>query len=250
MSVMLSLFRRWHLRKLLNQQLGRDRVKWLQESVAAYQKLDASMRRRLEQIAAVMLARCHWEGCEGLVLRDEMRTRIAGHAAVMLLGAKDYYFDSVSVILLFPGIIRRRDQSRQSPTVGEAWSNGGIVLSLPEVERIGVDENGHNVVIHEFAHHLDGRDGEMGGSIPFSSTADQAAWARVAAMEYEQLLKDVSHRRATVFDPYGATNEAEFFAVASEAFFEQPHQTRHHHEELFDLMAKFYQIDPRAWSER
>lgn len=247
---MFSLFRRWHLRRLLNQPLGRDRAEWLNQYVAAHQKLDASMRRRLEQIVAVMLARCNWEGCEGLVLRDEMRTRIAGHAAVMLLGAQDYYFDSVSVILVFPGIIRRRDQSRQSPTVGEAWSNGGIVLSWPEVERIGIDRNEHNVVIHEFAHHLDGRDGEMGGSIPFSSTADQAEWARVAAMEYEQLSKDVSRRRTTVLDPYGATNEAEFFAVASEAFFEQPHRTRQHHQELFDLMAKFYQIDPRVWNER
>lgn len=246
---MLSLFRRWHIRRLLNQPLSPDRAQWLKASIAAHQRLDDPMRRRLEQIVAVMLARCHWEACEGLVLRDEMRTRIAGHAAVMLLGAKDYYFDSVSVILVFPGVIRRRDQSRQSPTVGEAWSNGGVVLSWAEVERIGTDGNAHNVVIHEFAHHLDGRDGEMGGSIPFSSTADQADWTRVAAIEYEQLLEDVQRRRATVFDPYGATNQAEFFAVASEAFFEQPNRTRYHHQDLFDLLTKFYQIDPRAWND-
>jgi MtfA peptidase len=59
----------------------------------------------------------------------------------------------------------------------------------------------------------------------------------------------VRRRRATVFDPYGATNEAEFFAVASEAFFEQPNRTHYHHQELFDLLAKFYQIDPRAWND-
>jgi Mlc titration factor MtfA (ptsG expression regulator) len=246
---MFSLFRRWHIRRLLNQPLSADRIQWLKVHLAAHQKLDDLLRRRLEQIVAVMLARCHWEGCEGLVLSDEMRTRIAGHAAVMLLGSKDYYFDSVSVILVFPDIIRRRDQSRRSPTVGEAWSNGGVVLSWPEVERIGIDANEHNVVIHEFSHHLDGRDGEMGGSIPFSSSVDQAEWARVAAMEYEQLLADIRHRRATVFDPYGATNEAEFFAVASEAFFEQPNRTRYHHQELFDLLTKFYQIDPRVWND-
>lgn len=246
---MFSLFRRWQIRRLLNQPLGRDRSGWLKDHIAAHQKLDAPMRRRLEQIVTVMLARCDWEGCEGLVLREEMRTRIAGHAAVMLLGAKDYYFDSVSVILVYPGVIRRHDQSRRSPAVGEAWSNGGVVLSWPEVERIGIDGNKHNVVVHEFAHHLDGRDGEMGGSIPFTSTADQAEWSRIAAMEYGQLLDDVRHRRATVFDPYGATNEAEFFAVASEAFFEQPNRTDHHHQELFDLLTKFYQIDPRVWND-
>lgn len=247
---MLSLFRRWHLRRLLSQPLPAERADCLKKHVSAYSKMSASLQRRLEQIVAVMLARCNWEGCEGLVLRDEMRTRIAGHAAVMLLGAKDYYFDSVSVVLVYPGIICRRGEARQGPAVGEAWSNGGIVLSWPEVERIGVYENEHNVVVHEFAHHLDGRDGEMGGSIPFSSAADQAAWARVSATEYEQLLEDVSRRRATVLDPYGATNEAEFFAVASEAFFEQPHTTRTHHQELFDLMVKFYQIDPRLWCDR
>jgi len=246
---MLPIFRRWHIHRITNQPLGRDQVKWLSTHVAAYRKLDATMQRRLEQIVAVMLARCHWEGCEGLELSDEMRTRIAGHAAVMLLGANDYYFDSVAVILVFPGIIRRRDQSRHSPTVGEAWSNGGVVLSWPEVDRIGTDGSPHNVVIHEFAHHLDGRDGEMGGSIPFTSTADQAEWSRVAAMEYEQLLKDISNRRATVLDPYGATNEAEFFAVASEAFFEQPNRMCHNHQELFDLMTKFYQSDPRSWND-
>jgi Mlc titration factor MtfA (ptsG expression regulator) len=246
---MFSLFRRWHIRKVLQQPLRRDRKQWLHDHVAAYRKLDLALQLRLEQVVAVMLARCHWEGCEGLVLCDEMCTRIAGHAAVMLLGAEDYYFDSVAAILVFPGIIRRRDSSRRSPTVGEAWQNGGVVLSWPEVQRIGTDSTKHNVVVHEFAHHLDGRDGEMGGSIPFSSNADQVRWAQVAAMEYSRLVDDVRHHRGSVFDPYGATNEAEFFAVASEAFFEQPNRMEKHHQDLFELMTTFYQVDPRIWND-
>jgi Mlc titration factor MtfA (ptsG expression regulator) len=246
---MLSLFRRWHIHRILSQPLGCDRKQWLKDHVVAYHKMAPALQLRLEQIVAVMLARCHWEGCEDLVLRDEMRTRIAGHAAVMLLGAQDYYFDSVSAILVFPGIIRRSDSSGRSLTVGEAWQNGGVVLSWPEVQRIGTDLTKHNVVVHEFAHHLDGRDGEMGGSIPFSSNADQARWTHVATLEYARLVEDVRHHRGTVFDPYGATNEAEFFAVASEAFFEQPNRMEKHHQDLFELMMKFYQIDPRLWGE-
>jgi len=247
---MLSLYRRWRIRQLIRQPLSAQRTRWLSDHVAAYTSLEASKRRRLEQIALVMIQRCHWEGCDGLALTDQMRTQIAGHAAVMLLGAHDYYFDSVTAILVYPGVIRRRHEGHRSPTVGEAWANGGVVLSWPEVEAIGRGGGGHNVVIHEFAHHLDGRDGEMGGSIPFSSSSDQALWQQVATEEYERLVEDVRHRRHTVLDPYGATNEAEFFAVSSEAFFEQPHRMCQQHRELFDLLVRFYQTDPRAWNNR
>jgi Mlc titration factor MtfA (ptsG expression regulator) len=247
---MLSLYRRWRIRQILRQPLSPERARWLSEHVAAYSSLEPPMRRRLEQIALVMIQRCHWEGCEGLAVTDQMRTLVAGHAAVMLLGAHDYYFDSVTAILVYPGVIRRSHEGRQSPTVGEAWANGGVVLSWPEVEGIGRGSRGHNVVIHEFAHHLDGSDGEMGGSIPFSSSNDQTLWQRVATQEYERLVDDVHHRRRTVLDPYGATNEAEFFAVSSESFFEQPHLMCQHHTELFELLVRFYQMDPRAWNDR
>lgn len=244
---MLSLFRRWHLRRLLGQRLEQAQLEILREHVGVYRRLNPDLQRRLEQIVLVMLAQRHWEGCEGLAVTDAMRTRVAGHAAVMLLGAEDYYFDSVTAILIFPGDIQRTGDGPGLVNLGEAWSNGGVVLSWPEVQRISRDRDGQNVVIHEFAHHLDGLDGEMAGSIPFNNGEDQARWQQVANQEYEQLVRAVQLGRPTLLDPYGATNRAEFFAVSSECFFELPGPMYREHSELFDLLRRFYQIDPLQW---
>ncbi len=244
---MLSLFRRWTRRRLLRQPFDSARREILQQHLAAYRRLSPQLRRRLEQIVAVMIAELHWEGCEGLRVTDGMRTRIAGHAAVMLLGAEDYYFDSVTAILIFPHEIQRNGEYANGFNAGEAWDNGGVVLAWPEVLAIGQRHPGENVVIHEFAHHLDGLDGEMAGSIPFNHPDDQIRWEQVAAREYEQLIDDVQRGRPTVLDPYGTTDRAEFFAVCSECFFEQPHRLQQAHGELFELLLRFYQCDPRLW---
>lgn len=240
---MLRFFRRWHIRRLLREGLTPQQLRWLRERVPIRERLRPEQRQRYDQIVRVMIERCPWEGCEGLVVTDEMRTLISGHAAVMLLATNDFYFDSVQAILIYPGtIIRNREENPVA--VGEAWSNGGIVLSWPEVRAIPYYRGGRNVVIHEFAHHLDGRDGEMGGSPPFKNPADQARWNEIAEAEFEQLVDDSRRDRATVLDPYGATNMAEFFAVASECFFERPNELREEHPELFEMLKLFYGFAP------
>jgi MtfA peptidase len=194
-----------------------------------------------------MIARRSWEGCEGLKLTPEMQLLVSAQAAFMLLGTADYHFDSVNTILLFPGIVNRKRHDGLSGNIGEAWANGGIVLSWPDVRSIAGLRNGHNVVIHEFAHHLDGLDGEMGGSIPFNNRADQDRWDKVSARELQQLITDIRMGQPTLLDEYGATNRAEFFAVASECFFELPHAMQQEHAELFELLTRFYHVNPCDW---
>ena len=104
-----------------------------------------------------------------------------------------------------------------------------------------------NVVIHEFAHHLDGLDGEMGGSIPFPSRADEQRWCNVATREFERLVADVRQGKSTLFDEYGTHSLAEFFAVASECFFEKPVEMERRYFDLFELMQMFYRVNPLAW---
>lgn len=244
---MFSCFRSWKIGRILRRPVSANTRRWLRRYVRPYLAMPPPEQRRLEQITTVMLERLHWEGCDGLAIDDQMRTCVAGNAAMMLLGSNDYYFDSVSAILLFPGIIRRDDPDSIGPTLGEAWPNGGVVLAWPEASRCGQLTDGRNVVVHEFAHHLDGRDGEMGGDLPFVSDQDQRDWNRVAAAEYQRLVAQVSRRRATFLDPYGATNRAEFFAVCSEVFFELPRDLQHYHPQLFELLRRFYAVDPRRW---
>jgi MtfA peptidase len=244
---MMSWFHRWRSAGQSTFSLDERQKPFLQLHVPAYARLAPTSRDRYEIAVAKMSARRNWEGCEGLKVIAEMRLLVSAHAAFMLLGTQDYFFDSVNTILLFPGVVKRKRHDMPSGNIGEAWANGGIVLSWPDVRSIGRYESGHNVVIHEFAHHLDGLDGEMGGSIPFNNRTDQARWDEVSAQELQQLTDDIRMGHPTLLDAYGATNRAEFFAVASECFFELPHAMKQEHAELFDLLTRFYHVNPCDW---
>lgn len=218
----------------------------LQAQVPAYKRLAPRQRTRHETCVKVLVAEQTWEGCEGLAVSEEMKVTIAGHAAVMLLGAGEYYFDSVTTVLVFPDVIERTSDGVVTHNVGEAWDSGSVIVSWSEVE-LARREDGRNIVIHEFAHHLDGRDGEMGGSIPFRDRPTQLRWEEVASREFDQHVAAVASGTRTLLDAYGATNRAEFFAVCSEAFFERPHRLCKRHPDLHELLTKFYQLDPRDW---
>ena len=242
---MLRFFRRLHIRRLIGEKLDPRQTEWIDRRVSMRRRMSVRQRERHEAIVRVMLGRCRFEGCEGLEVTDEIRTLIAGHAAVMLLGSDDYYFDKVGSIIVFPGTIVR-SQGDDRLTLGEAWPNGGIVLSWPEVRATGYHRRGRNVVIHEFAHHLDGLDGEMGGSLHFSRREDQLRWNEISGEEFARLCEDVEDGYDTLLDPYGATNMAEFFAVTSEAFFEDPWSLRDEHPALYAMLELYYGFDPRC----
>jgi Mlc titration factor MtfA (ptsG expression regulator) len=215
--------------------------------VWAYRGLNAQQRKRFEDCVRIMVGERRWEGHRELNPTQEMQLTIAGHASLMLLGATDYYFQTVTTILIFPVMIKRSNNGRTTMSTGEAWQSGGVLLSWPEVVANGRGRDGHNVVIHEFAHHLDGLDGEMGGSIPFVRKADQRRWHEVSNREFNRLEEDVRMGRPTLLDAYGTHSMAEFFAVVSECFFEMPAEMHHRHPDLFALMKVFYQVDPLDW---
>jgi Mlc titration factor MtfA (ptsG expression regulator) len=135
----------------------------------------------------------------------------------------------------------------ESETVrlGEAWKDGVVVLAWDEVRRGATDpHDGHNVVLHEFAHQLDQQDGSADGAPILDHTSQYETWARVLSEEFEQLRRDAELGRASVLDEYGATNPAEFFAVATECFFEKPIPLRRKHPELYEALKTYYRQDP------
>lgn len=109
------------------------------------------------------------------------------------------------------------------------------------------DSDGHNVTLHEFAHQLDGQGTGMDGAPVLSSRARYHDWAFVLGKEYEALIDKLHRGHHTLLDPYAATNPPEFFAVATEFFFEKPGQMKRQHRELYDELAGFYQQDPADW---
>ncbi len=111
----------------------------------------------------------------------------------------------------------------------------------------GNSEDGYNGVLHEFAHQLDQEDGAAGGAPILEERSAYKSWARVLGAEYRELLDDVAHHHRSLLDRYGATNPAEFFAVATETFFEKPHQMQRKHPELFDELKSYFKVDPTEW---
>ena len=224
----------------------------IEESVSFFDRWPESVRQKHATAVKILINEKHWEGCDDLVLTEEIQTAIAAQAAIMLVGVENYYFDALHTLLIFPENYEREIQdglvrSEQS-LAGEAWQDGRISLSWAQVQHgFMYPEDGHNVVIHEFAHHIDAVSGSMDGRPVLSQNSDQRLWNQVSQREYQQLVHEVQSMKPTLLDSYGATNEAEFFAVASEFFFELPDLLSREHALLYDLLVKLYCVDPREW---
>ena len=203
----------------------------------------------------VFLAEKHFEGCGGMQVTDEVRVTIAAQACVLLLHRDTDYYPGLSSILVYPtaylvpggrmpdGLVTEEPQAR----LGESWTRGAVVLGWDSVLSGASDlHDGHNVVLHEFAHQLDQEDGAGDGAPTLPRRSMYVAWARVLGHDFEQLVHDTEHHHRTLIDKYGATNPAEFFAVATETFFEKPRPLRSKHPALYLQLKEFYQQDPAA----
>jgi MtfA peptidase len=222
---------------------------------AAYLAADAAARLRdnLRIFAAEKL----WVGCGGLDVTDEMRLTIAALACLLVLEIRPtYHYDRIKSVLLYPGSYRWPRSQRMggvevfgSPAVaGEAWPRSPIVLSWQAVlDGVRDPHDGHNVVFHEFAHHLDDIEGGVDGTPPLENRQQYRIWDKVLEREYRRLVKAARTGAPSLFDYYGATNEGEFFAVATECFFECGKAMHDEHPELYEILRGFYRQDTAAW---
>lgn len=253
---MFGWFRKRRRKKILAQSWPEGWDLHLQRNVRLTWQMSDEQTQALKARVKVFVVEKHWEGCDGLELTQEMQVTIAAQACLMLLGVNDYYFDNVKSVLIYPKAFQRQTSDGVSDgqsqyRAGEAWQGGPIILSWKDSLQGGRNEDdGRNVVIHEFAHALDGLDGEMGGSVMFNDQESAQAWSRVVEAGFAELCEAKETNRRTLLDHYGATNRAEFFAVASETFFEQPRELSEEHGELFGLLKKYYRVDPIAWQRR
>jgi len=132
--------------------------------------------------------------------------------------------------------------------LGESWDRGKVILSWDDVGKDAKNmTSGHNVVLHEFAHQLDFEGGSANGAPLLRGRGSYQRWAEVLSSEYASLCQRNSSGLKDVMDNYGSCNPAEFFAVATEAFFEKPHILQQQHPELYDELREYYCVDPREW---
>jgi len=248
--------KRWRKQRLLNKAFPQQWQHILTERLPVYTVLQEQERHKLEQLIHLFLDDKEFYGCAGLEVTDVMKVCIAAEACLLLLGQSGPIYPKLQSILVYPtGFLAKRDLHQEDGTVvagehhllGESWGNGRVILSWDDVEQGARDfTDGHNVVLHEFAHQLDSASGSANGAPPLRSNSYQT-WAKVFSDNFEDLQTRVLHGRPTVMDGYGATNPAEFFAVATETFFEKPDQLLKRRPELFQELQQYYRLDPRDW---
>ena len=222
--------------------------------LAFYRKLPAALQSELQQKLKAFLHEKAFIGCDGLVVTDEMRVTIAAQACLLLLNRPTNGYPELRWIYLFPGEFRSRIPTRDESGVvhhpdanlaGVSWENGRVVLAWDSVRRgMARDDDGYNVVLHEFAHQLDQESGAADGAPLLYQREDYDTWSKVFGATYAQLCKAVEAGVNTLIDPYGATSPAEFFAVVTELFYERPAALRTEHPALYDAMVHYYRINP------
>ncbi len=252
-------FRRRRRERLKRQPFPPAWLAIIERMVPYYHRLSAEDRKELLGLTQVFLAEKHFEGV-GLEITDEIRVTIAAQACVLLLHRDTDFYPTLLSIIVYPqeyyaqtkrrlpdGTVEEGVEAR----LGESWHRGEVVLSWSDVVRgAAVWQDGDNVVFHEFAHQLDDEWGSHDGAPALPRRDMLADWSRVFTAEYEQLVEDAQRHRPTVLRKYGATNPAEFFAVATEAFFEKPLALRLRHPELYGQLRLYYQQDPAAREEQ
>jgi MtfA peptidase len=212
-------------------------------------------RRRLGSLVERFLEHVRIEGCNGLEVTDHMRLTIAAEACLLALNLPPGCFGLLRSVLVYPTAfvprqfswVRETQAQPSHGALGESWHDGTVILAWDEVvQGLEAPADGQNVVLHEFAHQLDSAGGKANGVPPLGSTHRYAAWTQMLERNFARFTREVRDGRPSVLDPYGATNQAEFFAVATEAFFERPRELRRQYPELFAELQRYYRQDPTA----
>ncbi|MDP1636021.1 MAG: zinc-dependent peptidase [Gallionellaceae bacterium] len=216
--------------------------------------LDDSERVRLRELAITLLADKAFSGAGGIEVNDGMATAIDAFAELPVMNIGYDWYEGWREIVVYPGeYVFDGEQMDEVGVVhhvrdvrsGEAMAGGPMVLSWEDVEHSGQGE-GFNVVIHEFAHKLDMKNGDPNGRPPLHSGLVPEDWARDFQSAYDDLCRRVDGGEETAIDPYATESPAEFFAVISEYFFEVPDLLHQEYPAVYGLLVRFFRQDPVA----
>ena len=229
----------------------------IRQNVAHYSMLNDDERSHLRALIKVFIAEKHWEGAGGLELTDEIRVTISAQACLLLLGLRHNYYRNVESIIVYPSTVvppQRKPGffenaitpvAPDQPIIGQAFLQGPVIIIWDAARSGGRHpELGHNVIYHEFAHKMDMLDGVADGTPPLRNRAEYRDWVETCSHAFLRLKKDALKGRKSFLDAYGATSEAEFFAVATEQFFDQPQSMMKQAPDLYRVLKEYYHQDP------
>ena len=249
-----------HRARLRGQPFPAEWRRILQHRVPYVAGLPVQLQLQLKQHIQIFLAEKPFLACGGLLLTQEMRVVIAAQACLLILNRPPTYFPNLRQILVYPGpflVNRVRADSTgilqdlRQVLAGESWSQGQVILSWEDVLDGAADPaDGRNVVVHEFAHQLDQETGQANGAPQLGSRAARSRWLKIFSEEFARLQQRAETEetgQGFLLSNYGATSPAEFFAVASEVFFELPQRMAQEHAALYQELRRFYCVDPLTW---
>lgn len=241
--------------KVFSTPLSQDWLNILQNKVPLYRRVPNNLIPHLNGCIQLFLHEKEFLGRD-IIINDEIRLTVAGNACMLLLHQQQRRFPGFKSIILYPDTYVAEQISQQgsleaienSHRAGESWVRGPIVLSWGDSVRGSLNsQDGHNVVLHEFAHKLDEQSGNMNGLPVLTNNSDYAEWAKVLNEEFASLKHRAQRGKNSVLDEYGTVSAAEFFAVATESFFEKSKQMKKKLPDLYAQLSRFYKIDPASW---
>mgnify|MGYP002789078462 CR=1 FL=1 len=257
---MFGLLRRYRRRRLGAHAPPTEWHRIAVTNVPAFANSSAAEQSAWLHHARILLHEKHWESTGGLELTEEICVTIAVQAARLLLGNPGDYFPDVRTVLIHPSTITQSGSRHEGggiwsdhdrPAAGLATGRMGVIVLAWDAARHSArtPDDGYEVVLHEFAHALDFEDGHFNGAPALASSQEYRAWASALQPAFEVHQRDVGAGENTLLDSYGATNPTEFFAVLTEAFFEQPRELRSKHPALYEQLRQFFRQDPAQPAE-
>jgi len=248
--MLVKWYRNWRRGRILARGAIPDRDwEMLIQRVPAVARYDSISRRRLRDLVVLFLHAKSIEPAGGFALTDDVRRQIALQACMPILGLGLEWYDGWHSVIVYPDDFRVRDSYTDDDGIvhevdearaGEAWPQGPVVLAWT-----GSDDDA-NVVIHEFAHKLDMVNGVANGMPPLHGDMDRERWTAIFSDAYEDFVARLEADAELPFDEYAATDPAEFFAVASEAFLLAPDQVRRAYPGVYTELCAFYRQHPRT----
>ncbi|WP_210330308.1 zinc-dependent peptidase [Aliikangiella sp. G2MR2-5] len=247
---------KWRRQKVAETPFPKSWRQILRKNVPYFYRMPADLQLQLKDKIQIFLDEKEFYGFEGLEITDEIRVTIAAQACLLILNRDIEFYPKLKSIYVYPMAFVAKHKGVDSAGVlqehhrvlsGESWELGKVILSWKDSKEGGLDqEDGHNVIIHEFAHQLDQATGAANGA-PFLANNSIKRWSEVFQKEFENLECQIRKGHKTLIDPYGATNPAEFFAVSSEVFFERTFELKQQHPDLYKELKDYYQLDPSVW---
>ena len=227
----------------------------IEAKVPLTRKLPVELRAGFEGKINDFLHQVEFVGCNGLDVTEEMRLSISAQACLLVTNS-DMWWHDLSTVLIYESAFKSREKTqhgmivteRETVRIGESWQSGPVILSWEHTEHGNSnDKDGHNVVLHEFAHQIDSLSGHTDGAPLLNPDQKFTDWARVFTKAYKSHLKNVERGRETVLDAYGAEGPEELFAVAVEAFFEKPAALKEEEQEIYEQLSELFRLDPVNW---